>query len=107
MYVLLPMTSRQDTARFRHMRQCMQVIDCYGQRYGNYFAPELMVHIRRHGDPFRSAQSARRIMPSGCTFNDYLYAREQLFRNEPCIFDLTNDFDYDVPSIQLSDDDEN
>jgi hypothetical protein len=95
---------------FTIMSQCIDVIKHYGQRYGAYFAPEFVVHCRRYGDPFRSFESARQLFPSGCSFNAYLYYREEIYKQHEedgaIVIDLTTteaDYDSGVPSIDLSD----
>lgn len=80
MYRLFPMFSESDRRQFRRHKTCMNVIKCFGQRYGAYFAPEFMVHTRQHGDPFQHEKAAYELFPSGRTFQQYLFEREQRLR---------------------------
>lgn len=110
LYRLIPTASFQDRMRYRQMKACMDMIKHYGQRYNYYFAPEFMLHARRWGDPFQNSYSSSRLMPSGRSFSQYLYAREQIFYAHECVMDFTmSDFDpsdYEgVPPIDLSDSD--
>lgn len=108
MFRMFPMNDESDRQRFRRMQQCMNVIRCYGQRYGCYFAPEFVVHSRRHGDPFQNVHSSHLPFPSGGTFNAYLYAREMMYRQQEeesdFVIDLSSELDYDqgAPEISLS-----
>lgn len=105
MYRMFEMHDQSYVRNFNLMNHCIAYIQHYGERYGTYFAPEFVVHCRRHGDPFRCLSSSSLPFPSGRSFSEYLYAREMI--GDPLVvIDLTTDAEYDsgVPSIDLSDD---
>lgn len=111
MYRMFEMNDECDRQRFCRMQQCVNVIRSYGQRYGCYFAPEFVLHCRRHGDPFQNLHSAHLPFPSGCSFNAYLYQREMLYRHtegsdddETFVINLSSELDYDedAPEINLN-----
>jgi len=106
-YRIFEMSTDEEIWQFRRMNNCIEFIKRYGQRYGQYFAPEFVVHTRRHGNPFEVTSSAQTLFPSGVTFNGYLYEREQMVRNntndddDECVIDLRSEHDED------DDDDDN
>jgi len=108
MYRIFEMHDETYRVQWLRMSNCMHTISCYGQRYGRYFGPQFVLHCRRYGDPFQSARSSDMLFPSGLTFNEYLYEREQRANGAAIVIDLDSDLDYDenAPSINLSDDNE-